>query len=618
MQYTDLINKTRLQLALVILLGLFAYANSFTGDLQFDDYDYIIDNPHIGSIGAMYNPPDYDTLSYNLRKHMHSRFVVMLTFWANYAAGGADPLGFHVVNFLIHCANALLVYALVAVTLKRRDGPLSYAPLFVSLIFMAHPLQTNAVTYISQRFTSMAAMAYMGSLLLYIMARREGRSTKGYTLYALCLLSAMLGMRTKETVFTMPLIAALYDYMFLEGGHKQRLMALAPLIATMAIVPLGFIDTHTTGGSFIVEVTSASQTHNRLVYLSTQARVILTYIQLIFIPTGLSLIRDFPVSSTISEPRVIGALCLLAALFSAGGWLALKGRRDVTRIAGFGMIWFFITLMVESSFIPLTDVILEHRTYLPAVGIWLAVTVFICDIAERRRELARPLAAIGAALVLVLGGATLMRNAVWKTQISLLENSRRSNPGEVRVHGMLYDLYTKEGRADDAATELRLTAQNDPTIRRDIHQDGLSLYKSGDYEGAVKQYRMALVTPPRQVDGPIGDLTINTDIGNAYMAMGMMANAVEQYNVVLKLDPHNASANNNLANIYETKNDLKNAVRYYQAALSHTPNSTDIHYNLAMLYMRMNRKADAKLELEAALKTSPQDEQVKEELRKLK
>ncbi len=162
-----------------ILIGfsvLIVYSNTYRVPFTFDDEPRITENKSIRNLSNYLS----------LVKLLESRAVVDLTFALNYEFGRLDVFGYHLVNVWIHILNGFLVYLLVSAILKQRpeisdssdlsSSESQYVSIrtlsfFAAIIFVVHPIQTQAVTYIVQRYASMAAMFYMGSMLFYIYAR---------------------------------------------------------------------------------------------------------------------------------------------------------------------------------------------------------------------------------------------------------------------------------------------------------------------------------------------------------------------------------------------------------------------------------------------------------------
>src|SRR6266542_4323442 len=222
---------------LIALATALVYSNALRGSFHFDDLTNIVHADPVRDLGRLWPPSG-------------RRWVGVLTFALNYRMGGLDPSGYHLVNVAIHAANALLVAWLAALTLRTpalrdaRAGTLvrRFLPLAAGLLFAVHPLATQAVTYVVQRFTSLATLLFLLSLALYAQSRlslEADRPSKARAacLYCLSVAAAAGAMRTKEISFTLPFVAAGYDLLFFRAGRRRLL--LAPLAATALLVPLG-------------------------------------------------------------------------------------------------------------------------------------------------------------------------------------------------------------------------------------------------------------------------------------------------------------------------------------------------------------------------------------------
>ena len=340
-------------LALIILAGTLAYANSFQVPFYLDGVYVIVQNQDIRHFENL--------------QVQHPRYLAYLSFALNYQLGGLEVAGYHVFNLLIHLFAALLVYALLRLTFltpyfisdqlgARRCAPAwqIFLPLFVALVFVAHPIQTQAVTYVVQRMTSMAGMFYLLALVLYVWARlkmegcgardagRAGGLMAVLALFAGATLSAVLAMKTKEIAFTLPFAVILYEVFFFYGSWKKRFFCLLPLLATLPIVPLSVIATNRlliSSGELMVEgggqeVFSAGEM-SRDVYLFTQFRVILTYLRLLFFPIKQNLDYDYPVYETFFTPQVFLSFAVLVGLVGLAVFLFFRSRLpwDIEQVA---------------------------------------------------------------------------------------------------------------------------------------------------------------------------------------------------------------------------------------------------------------------------------------------
>ena len=178
-----------------------------------------------------------------------------MSFSVNYAVAGLNPFGYHVTNVLIHAANALLVYYLITLTfmtpaLSGTRLSSGFVAMATAFIFLAHPIQTQAVTYIAQRFASMATFFYLLSIIFYIKARLDFIETENFLskrhlgYYFLSIFSAVCAMKTKEIALTLPFAILLCEIYFFDNRRKikQRILYIIPLFLTLLIIPLSMLD----------------------------------------------------------------------------------------------------------------------------------------------------------------------------------------------------------------------------------------------------------------------------------------------------------------------------------------------------------------------------------------
>jgi hypothetical protein len=250
------LTKKYLPLVLVILVGLLAYSNAFKVPFQFDDEAYIVNNPTLRTFHYFISPSEVTSLTEQsptsfpmaLRSAFMTRIIGHLSFAINYHLHGLNVVGYHVVNLVIHILNGILVYLILMAILRTeyfspppRSGRFDLRAIVAiasSLLFVSHPIQTQAVTYISQRFVSLGTFFYLLSLLSYVRFRTSLPGYKRYMCYITSLVSAVIAMRTKEFTFTRPIIIALCEITFFSGRKRDRIRTLAPFAATLLIIPV--------------------------------------------------------------------------------------------------------------------------------------------------------------------------------------------------------------------------------------------------------------------------------------------------------------------------------------------------------------------------------------------
>jgi len=192
---------------LIILVGILAYSNSFQASFQFDDGRTIVNNPAIRDVKNLKQLWNLDP----------SRFITHLSFAVNYFFGKLDVRGYHLVNFGIHLLNSIIVFFLSRFIFIRSypqknifNADATIPAAFTSLIFLSHPIQTAAVTYIVQRATLLAALCYISSIALYVLFRQKNNKF----FYGLSFVAASFGLFCKPIIITLPLAIFLFEYCF--------------------------------------------------------------------------------------------------------------------------------------------------------------------------------------------------------------------------------------------------------------------------------------------------------------------------------------------------------------------------------------------------------------------
>jgi tetratricopeptide (TPR) repeat protein len=602
---------------LIMLLGLLVYSNTFNVPLLFDDLVFISENPLIKDFGYFSEPSKAEGLNLDddVTRFFKTRRVGYFTLWASHRLGGLDVTGYHAVNLTVHIINALLVYLIVIFTFRTpllegtilKEHPAIIA-LFSGLLFVAHPIQTETVTYIIKRVVLLASMFYLASTAAYI-GSRLSKGKARYGLYALAFLFAVLGMKTKENVFTLPVAIGLYEFMFFRDGIKKRALFLVPLLLTMLIIPLTYINMQkdATFASTIDSATKYPGGPSRMDYLYTQFNVIAKYLGLLFLPAGQNVDHDQPVFHSFFEPRVILSLLLLVLVFSLGIYMLKRPRKGETtsRLCAFGIFWFFLTLSVESSILPIGVMMVEYRTYLPNAGAFLALGtgVFLLIGSLKEKGMRKVLASFLVIVILVLSTATYARNTVWKSDLTLWKDAVRKSPNKARVHNNLGNIYLSKGYFDKAlyhlqnALRLKVERNSPEEAKGHINLGNVYLAK-GYFDKAIEHYKTAL-----RLDSDLAEAYNN--LGNAYYSKGLTNKAIEHYKTALRLNPDYAEAHYNLGHAYRHKDILDKAIEHLQAATRLRPDYAMAHYKIGYVYGKLGMFDRAIEHLYSATRLNP-------------
>ncbi len=611
------IQRPVIQVLMIVVIGFLVYSNTFRAPFVFDDESSIYKNIAIRDAGSFTKGAVPGIL-------FNSRVVGQMSFALNYAVNGLNVVGYHIVNLLIHLGSALFVYWLVVLTFRTpyfsgyvqqpADGFFDsrrFVALFTALLFVSHPVQTQAVTYIVQRYASLATLFYLLSLVMYIKSRLSESPKTRYAFYALSFVAAVLSMKTKEISFTLPVMILLYEFMFFRGDIKKRLLYLVPLVLTMAIIPLSMVwgrGSLTDTGVIDKVIEGASlNIISRGDYLNTQFRVIVTYVRLLFLPINQNLDYDYPIYSTFFNPQVFLSFLFLLTVFVWGIYLVYssfrpdKGERYWFRLFSFGIFWFFITLSVESSVIPIADVIFEHRLYLPSAGFFLAVMSGVMWMRGRFGKMAMIRKAVLPVMVIVVMGLSVTayaRNMVWQDEVTLWEDVVKKSPKKPRPNYNLGLFYSRQGRIDEAIIFYQAAIKMAPTFYRPYNDLGNAYFNKGQIDKALDEYQASVALKPDYAE-------VHNNIGIVYVKEGRYAEAVREFQAAIKLKPGYVHAYINLGSLHEEQGFWGDAVKIYQTALRIDPGNSKGHYNLGNVFSKQGLHEDAIREYEAAIKLQP-------------
>ena len=566
-----------------------AYANSFSGAMLLDDNLIVAASQTKGA--------------FSLDDAMESaRPVVDASFALNHAIGGLNPWGYHAVNLTIHLLATLVLFGLVRRSVdvsptSSIDPRISVGLAFTAaLLWGVHPLQTESVTYIIQRGESMMGLFYL--LTLYCLARSSASGMPVTWQVATAAFCAM-GMASKPVMVTAPIAAILYDRAFLLSSWREVFTRRWKLHIALAgtwlvLAALGVF------GSILesspkenVTVGFAVSGITPMQYLLTQAGVIVQYLRLAIWPDALCLDYQWPVAKSLAY--VAWQSAIVAAMVAASILLYLRRPR-----LGFVCIAFFLALLPTSSFVPITDVIFEHRVYLSLASVTV-LTVFAAHWilkSLQRAGLILPAAAhpIGAGLVFIvaasLAARTHMRNKDYQSAVGMWTSVLDRFPDHARARNNLAVAYYERGEYHKAADEFEAALRIDPNNAKARTNLAQTREKLGDSLAAAREYGKAARLQPES-------WTAAFNQGNEYYGAGRDPEAIEAMTAAKSIDPTEIEAYIVTGNALTRMNRIDEAIAELQDGIQLARPGTPpailakAHFNLANTLFRQNRRPEA-------------------------
>ncbi len=572
-------------IAAILALTFILYGHTLSFPFVFDDWVYLVDNPFVDEFPALQfwrEPrvfaalPSTMGLDPDLTTNIMLRPFSYFTFYVNSALGGHDPSGYRLVNILLHGANGCLVFLVLRHIMLAASAPAPkrprstvFIPLVSALVFVAHPLQTESVTYVIQRFTSMACFFFLLTIWLHYRAGEETGASRKILLCA-SLLSAVVGMLTKETVFMAPPMIVLIDWLVLGRGLKSSLRRTAPLLGTMIIVPAlvlfvawaqGDGNLTLAGAIHVSHTRGASDAH--LPYLVNEFRVILMYLGMLLAPKGQTIDPDVRMLDNLFDARnVLSGLGI--ALLVALAWFVRRKRTTDLRAAMVFMfaLWFFSVIFISSGLVPLPDLMAEHRIYTPSIG---AIVVVVCLLDLLRDRLAAnatwkfAVPAAAAVWIAVLGVATLNRNHVWRSRLSLWEDAVAKTPQKARPFANLGACHGEEERFDEAEKCFLRALELDPTHLPTLENLSTIHVARSRYAEAAKVCRRALASG-------VDSCKIRYNLGVSLVNRGRVGEGVTAIQLALERNPNFRPAYFALGQVYRHERKFDQAVLCFRRA----------------------------------------------------
>jgi len=577
-------SSTFLHVLLLPLVICLLYLNTLHAPFVLDDSQIFETNTAPVSIFSWQQIKKISSSSFHPR-----RLFPNISFAWNYSLGGNNPTGYHWGNIAIHCGVALMLYFLFCriLALSLRGGEMSrYREIafMAALLWAVHPLQTNAVTYIIQRMTSMAALFYLLSILCYFKARQRGVLGKGWYFFALTLLFGLMALFSKENSAILPISLLGCELFFLQQGPagiwwtKRNMVFAGLLVSGFICICLLMLGTNPLAGILEGYRYRDFTLGQRLM---TEPRVLFHYLSLLVLPlpSRLNIAYDFPLSTGFfSPPQTLAAIAGLAGLTAA---VALLYNRD--RLSAFALFWFLVNLVIESSFIPLM-IIFEHRMYLPSMFLVCAGVAWCYRLAGNKVNGAR---GVVVSVIILFALFTWQRNGVWRSEVGLWSDVVAKSPGLSWGHANLGKAYAELDQYGLAEEQLRKGIALDPG-------DGLAYLNLGVMYERQNRLPEANLVLNKALDTKLADhagLFINLAIVN--YKMGNFRATIDYANRVLKLRPDRYKPYDILGAAYLKVGEPVQAEKIFTQAVSMFPRKGDPYLRLAAVYEKQNRLPEA-------------------------
>jgi protein O-mannosyl-transferase len=561
---------------LIVGAAWIAYSNTFGVPFILDDYRMITNSDSIQNFWAF-----GDIFKMN-------RPMVKLSFAFNYALNQFEVWGYHCFNLIIHLLAGMTLFGLVRKTLQA-NGFLNHdtqeingVALSISVLWVVHPIQTQSVTYITQRAESMMALFYLLTLYAVVTSTRSNQS---FIWKSVAVLSCILGMASKAVMISAPITVIIFDRLFLSQTwrdlFKKRRGLYLCLFATWIFFAYLLLrqKTEATAG-FHHEAFSSIE------YALTQPAVILHYLKLAFWPHPLCF--DYLWQPAKEIGVILPPLITIATLFI----LVLSALRWAP-VIGFLGTSFFLILSPTSSVMPISDLVVEHRMYLPLVPIICLFVLSCHKVFERASESLKlgkrfkfPIQFffVGT-LAITLMTLTFQRNQDYSSEVRLWQDTIQKRPNNVRAYNRLAILLDEAGKTDEAFIHLKKAVALSPYYEEARNNLATLLIREKKYTEAIEQLREAVQINPDYIDA-------RNNLAFALVETNQHQEAAEQFKKLTQLLPNNPFAHNNLGRALSQIGNVEESIIYFEKALALKPD-----FELARQNLRAQKKKGSSLNL---------------------
>lgn len=522
----------------------------------------------------------------------------MYSFALNYHWNELDVRGFHIFNLIIHILTSFIVFLFIKKILSLSHLKsesykiINFTALFVAIIFSIHPIQTQAVTYIVQRMTSMSGLFYILSVYLYTLARqqqiKDKFSVKILLFYFFSLFSFILSIMSKQIAVTIPLALLLIEICFLRNKEGKASKKYIYIFLTILIVAFSIL---AVTGNLPRETDKIT----RLDYLITQFRVMVKYVQLLILPINQNLDHDVDYSTAFWRFQEVASFLFICLLIFISLFYYKKNK-----LITFGIAWFFITQALESTIFPISGLMYEHRLYLATMGYSLILVTIIYHFLKNRRKFMFLLLIL---IAVSYGFATFQRNKVWKTKYTLWSDVVKKSPNKARPNYNMGNVWTDAGKHKIAIKYYMKALEIKPDYVQAYNNLGSAWNYLGDIDKAIQMYEKALSVDPNH-------LQALQNLGVLYYRKNDLDTAKNYYERYKELNPQNVKVYNDLGIIFARQKKYNKAVQNYTKALEIDPNFTNPMMNLGIMYSTLGKLDEAKEMYERVLSYEPNNAKV--------
>jgi Tfp pilus assembly protein PilF len=511
--------------------------------VAYDDQNYVYENPIVTGGLTVNGLRAAFTESYGSNWHPLTTLSHML----DCQLFGLDPAGHHFTNVLLHTGAALLLFFVVRAMTSR-----IWPSAFVAVLFAIHPLRVESVAWVAERKDVLSACVFMVTLGLYFRYSVAPSALR----YLAVMAGFALGLMAKPMLVTTPLLLLLLDYWPLRRLQRSTVLEKIPLLLLSVASGIATL----LAQKSVVDYTEAMPLMPRLANASTAT---LIYIGQMFWPLNLAVIYPRPPDG-LAAGTVLFSVVLLILITAAT--IILRKSRPYLIV---GWLWYLVCLSPTLGLIPVgLQAHADRYTYLPQIGLYVALTWLAGDLLARTRGAKRAYAFVAATVVTVLTSLAWKQSSTWQNTETLWQHALAVSADNAVAHNNLALFDVERGRLDDAIAhyERALAIVGDREIHSQVsaallHNNlGLAFSRKGVEDQAAAHYRKAIELRDDFADA-------HTNLATSLLARGSTAEAIEHYRKAVNLPPEDAASHARLATALQRSGQTAEAMKEYRRAL---------------------------------------------------
>ncbi len=577
--------------------------------VNFDDDDYVSENPHVQSV--------------------LSRQVIIWAFTATRAANwhpltwlshmidcqlyGLNPSGHHLTNVLFHLVNTLLLFLL----LNRITGA-SWRSGFVAALFAVHPLHVESVAWVAERKDVLSTLFWLLTMWAYIYYVEKPRLHR----YLLTLLTFALGLMAKPMLVTLPVVLLLLDYWPLkrfEIGQSASGLPAANQPSTIAEkpgaqafhlllekTPLFVLAAVSAFVTFVVQksggAVGALEVYPINIRVANALVSYVSYMVKMIWPQNLAVFYPHPGQSLpMWQAAAAGLLLLLISIA-----VIRAGRRQPYLPVGW--LWYLGTLVPVIGLVQVgAQAMADRYTYVPLIGLFIMAAWGVPELLAKYRFQKTVLATLATILLVTLTLVSKRQVRHWQNSLTLFQHAVEVTADNYVAHDSLGNALAQQGMLDQAIVHYRESLRIKPNLVNTHNNLGVALLQQGEINRAMAQYYQALRLKPDSAE-------THNNLGVALFTVGQLDQAIGHYLTAIKLDPNFGKAYNNLGNVLTRKGKLDEAISQYSRALELKPNYPEAHNNLGVALAQQEKFREAIAHFKRALQLRPDYSQARSNL----